>query len=353
MKVLHITDSINKEAGGVGSVVKTYHAGLLKANINSRVAAIDYAGDYSGEYFNSSKRLYENILKIQPDIIHIHGLWNRRFKECLKYSRNNDCKLVLSPYGMTHPWALNKSKFKKFFFKHTVINLNLDYISALISENDDESVHIAEFFNKPKKIFTINNPIETSGMPELKQILHEDYAYIGRISEQKGVNKLIDLWSDLRSKNLTNDSLLNIYGTGYGKYYNEFKRKVNRTAGVRFHGEVYGIAKSNVLLKAKALILNSEFEGQPVIAIEAMAHGLPVICNEKCGLNNEIKNKHCFLVKSTHNPIGEFSKAFEEIDRFEQRARVAMANYTRENYKSIKVISDIIKTYESICDKHF
>ena len=30
-----------------------------------------------------------------------------------------------------------------------------------------------------------------------------------------------------------------------------------------------------------------------------------------------------------------------------------MANYIRENYKSIKVISDIIKAYESICDKHF
>ena len=61
MKVLHIADSINKEAGGVGSVVKTYHTGLLKANINSRVAAIDYAGDYS-----------ENILTPLKDSMKIY-----------------------------------------------------------------------------------------------------------------------------------------------------------------------------------------------------------------------------------------------------------------------------------------
>ncbi len=348
MKVIHIADSISKEAGGVGSVVKAFHNGLLKANIQSRVAACDYIGKTTEEYSNSSKRLYEMLVKFQPNIIHIHGLWNTRLRECLKFSRENTSKLILSPYGMTHPWALSKSKLKKIFFKYAVINLNSKYISAVISENEEESIHISNFFKKSKKIFVVNNPLELSGIPEMGQKRSKDYVYIGRISEQKGVNNLVELWSELTRRDITKDSILNIYGIGFGKYYNEFKRKLSESVGVRFHGQVYGQEKSNVLTSAKALILNSEFEGQPVIAIEAMAHGLPVICNEKCGLNNEIKNEHCFLVRSGLDPIDEFSQAIKNLNNFGEKERIGMKNYIHENYKSTKVTSDIINTYKDI-----
>tara|TARA_B100001063_G_C16755684_1_gene552985 strand:- start:291 stop:1358 length:1068 start_codon:yes stop_codon:yes gene_type:complete len=348
IKVIHIADSVTKKAGGVGSVVKNFHNGLLKANIQSRIAACDYIGENTEEYSNSSNGLYEMLVKFQPNIIHIHGLWNTRLRECLKFTRENTSKLILSPYGMTHPWALKKSKLKKIFFKYAVINLNSKYISAVISENKEESIHISSFFQKSKKIFVINNPLELSDIPEMEQNRGQDYVYIGRISEQKGVNNLVELWSKLTRKNITKDSILNIYGIGFGKYYDEFKRKVDESVGVRFHGQVYGKEKSNVLATAKALILNSEFEGQPVIALEAMAHGLPVICNEKCGLNNEIESKHCFLVKSSLNPIDEFSQAFEKVNSFGEKERVEMKNSIHENYKSIKVIGDIINTYKNI-----
>ena len=350
MKVLHIADSINKEAGGVGSVVNAFHKGLLKANIQSRIATCDYIGETTQEYSNSSKRLYEMLVKFQPNIIHIHGLWNRRLRECFRFCRGNTSKLILSPYGMTHPWALNKSRFKKAFFKFTVIDLNSKYISAVISENEEESIHINSFFRGAKKIFVVNNPLELSDMPQIEQKRSKDYVFIGRISEQKGVNNLVDLWSELTLRNITKGSTLNIYGTGFGKYYSEFKRKVDKSIGVLFHGEIYGQEKSNVLAKANALILNSEFEGQPVIAMEAMAHGLPVICNEKCGLNKEIKNKYCFLVESSLNPINEFSRAFESVNNFAEQERIKMKNYIYQNYILTKVVSDIISTYKDILE---
>ena len=34
----------------------------------------------------------------------------------------------------------------------------------------------------------------------------------------------------------------------------------------------------------------SEFEGLPMMALESMSFGVPIICNQNCGLNLEIQN---------------------------------------------------------------
>ena len=60
--------------------------------------------------------------------------------------------------------------------------------------------------------------------------------------------------------------------------------------------------KTNVLNKSKALLMMSEFEGLPMMALESMSFGVPIICNQNYGLNLEIQNGLVFslLKKEDH-----------------------------------------------------
>ena len=146
---------------------------------------------------------------------------------------------------MTHPWALSKSKLKKIFFKYAVINLNSKYISAVISENEEESIHISNFFKKSKKYLSLIILLNYLEYLKWDKNAARIMFTLDEYQSKKVFNNLVELWSELSRRDITKDSILNIYGIGFGKYYNEFKRKLSESVGVRFHGQVYGQEKSN------------------------------------------------------------------------------------------------------------
>lgn len=202
MKVLHVAESINKNSGGVGTVINHLHQGLRKKGIESNIASRDEKNDTSllknlndkekKKYFHIHHDLKQLLTKINPELIHIHGLWNTYCKPCMKFSHENKVKIILSPHGMTHPWALNRSKIKKKIYKFFVLNnvlKKLDGIHALTSE---ESESIKVFTNKSPKVYIVPNPTETH-KKDICFKSRKNIIFMGRIAEQKGINKILDL----------------------------------------------------------------------------------------------------------------------------------------------------------------
>lgn len=50
--------------------------------------------------------------------------------------------------------------------------------------------------------------------------------------------------------------------------------------GIHFHGPVHGTEKEYLFNTARALVISSESEGLPTVALEALARGVPVICSQ-------------------------------------------------------------------------
>lgn len=101
--------------------------------------------------------------------------------------------------------------------------------------------------------------------------------YVGRLSEEKGIQVLLDAWHDARPDGLK----LVVVGDGPLRRHLEASAPV----GVRFVGRMEPDQVRQLMLAARGLVLPSVcYEGQPVVLLEALASGLPVVISEIGGI---------------------------------------------------------------------
>ena len=360
MRVLHVAESIGINSGGVGVVVEHLHKGLDEKGIESCIVTQSSIDDIDALYgcdnqkhskFYQIKNNLEFLLsEIKPEIIHIHGLWNIHSHACINFSKRNKTRVILSPHGMTHPWALNVSKLKKKIYKLLVLDNLIDKIDAFLALTDEESQSINNFVNNTSKIYVVPNPIKIH-----KEVINvkdrKDIIFIGRITEQKGVNKMLSPWKDIFEKNKCLENRLNIYGDGEGSYFREFEKQLKVTPHAAYHGPIYGKNKTNVLNKSKALLMMSEFEGLPMMALESMSFGVPIICNQNCGLNLEIQNGLVFSLLKKEDHLDRLGNILQNLESYSLSDAKKLIAHTEKYYSYDKVIDDMINVYTRVCSE--
>lgn len=106
---------------------------------------------------------------------------------------------------------------------------------------------------------------------------------VGRLDYQKGFDRLIKAWKMLQQSGRFNDWKLDIFGQG------EWKDMLNSMInGYGIAGTVSINAPTKQIgdeyAKSSMLVMSSNYEGFPMVMIEAMACGLPVVSFDfKCG----------------------------------------------------------------------
>ncbi|MBS3198662.1 glycosyltransferase [Turicibacter bilis] len=163
--------------------------------------------------------------------------------------------------------------------------------------------------------------------------------YVGRISEEKGLNDLIHSIKEIKNINLT------IIGNGY--YEDELKRqikKLNIQDRVEFKGPIkWGDLLFNELRKNAILVLPSYSEGLPLVILEAMSQGVVVIGSNIPGISEIIddgENGLLFKVRSSEdlvNKINQLRCNPEMYLKLRENGFITATNNTFE--KQIKKIS--------------
>jgi len=160
--------------------------------------------------------------------------------------------------------------------------------------------------------------------------------FVGRLSEEKGINTLLQAWSTL-------DDQAQLKVAGTGPLDGLLVGKNNVVAlGRQNAGEV-----SHLMQQAAFLVLPSEwYEGFPLVLVEAFAHGLPVLASRLGSMADIIKDGETGVLFTPGDADDLASKAKWLLDNPQQvrklgdnARRVFLEKYTAEqNYAELMAI---------------
>ncbi|GAB4515144.1 MAG: hypothetical protein Tsb0013_19630 [Phycisphaerales bacterium] len=102
------------------------------------------------------------------------------------------------------------------------------------------------------------------------------FLYIGRLTERKGMDILIDAYTRYR-RAVDEPWPLTVCGKG------PFEDQLQATEGVDFRGFVQPTDLPDIKLNAGCLLLPARLDSWPLVVVESCAAGLPVVCSTSCG----------------------------------------------------------------------
>jgi glycosyltransferase involved in cell wall biosynthesis len=257
------------------------------------------------------------------DVIHIHEHRSLLAVFVHYYAKKYKVPYILQSHGSVFPHFQNKG-LKKFFdlvFGDKI----LKDASQLIALTETEAKQYMQMGIDESKICIIPNGInleEFENLPE-KGEFRKKYSikdsdkiilFLGRIDKIKGIDFLIDSFSQLRSE--LNNVKLVIVGPKVDEYYPLMIEKVktlNLTDSVLFTGPLYGWEKKTAYVDSNILAYPSIFEIFGLVPFEAIMCVIRrVIVTDGCGCGEIVNEANCGnLVK--YGDVSDLTKKIKAI----------------------------------------
>lgn len=348
MKIIYLCDSITNGAG-IERIV------LVKANYLADI--LGYKVTIITSYNKSKETYYEisdkiKIIDLKVDLKKISGILNyrRKLKKEIEKLKPNIIFIPTAKEGFIVPFIDKKIyKVREIHFNkksRSIQNKNsnllkkilvyyFDKIEDFIVNRYDKLVVLTEEDKlnwKHSNIEVINN-CKTLKSSKVSSLENKTAIAVGRLDYQKGFDLLIEAWSLIKNK----DWKLEIYGDGPEKEKLFFKiKKLGLENQIFLKGTTKNIEEK--FLNSSIYILSSRHEGLPLVLLEAMEYGLPIVSFEcPCGPKDILKNNSFgFLVKNgmvdeLANKIQELMNSLELRKKFGKSGKLESEKYSLES----------------------
>lgn len=289
------------------------------------------------------------IKKVNPDVVH-----------CQSTQMGLPCflakKFFKTPYvvlGQGSDIYLHW-KFKKII--HKFVFNNADKVIAL---TEDMKKKIQESYKKD--VFVISSGINLEhfenlskeiARSKLKINLNEKVIiFVGSLQIVKGLKYLIEAFKIVKYK----IPELKLILVGEGDERKELERLVKKNQlekQITFMGNVLNNNIPEYMTASDIFVLPSLSEGFPLVILEAMASGLPIIATNVRGISEIIKEGENGFLVEPKNPEQIAEKILYLLPDEKLRERISLHN--REKVKSYSwdfVVGDLLKIY-SLCLKN-
>ncbi|MDP0507231.1 MAG: glycosyltransferase [Fusobacterium sp. JB019] len=289
-------------------------------------------------------KIYKKLKKIKPDIVIIFsfeismlvGVFISPFLKNIKFI-NRQLNLISKS---------NFSCLRKIFLKIAYGNFN-----KIISQSKDMTEDLMKNIKISKeKIIEINNPVNFKEIKELSEKKMEiefnsknkNLLCVGRLSRQKGFDKIIEIMKLFKGTNIK------LYILGIGK---ERKNLDNMIEKYDLEGTVFLLGRKRnpyiYMKNADLFILSSRYEGFPNSLLEAGVCGLYSICNDSPGGINEI------IEEGINGNIIDFNNKLEVKNiilknLYEDKNKDKIRNIVLDRYNLEKIIGKYSKLLENI-----
>lgn len=279
LKVLHVIEGIQESCGISRFVIETVRElrflgadAVIATTKNWNVPADDLVL-FQTQFPEAA------ATDFKPDLVHLHGCWNRYIHRVAVWCRRNDVPYFLSPHGAWTPWAMEFHAWKKriawWLYQKTDAQRAVCFHVTVASETEDVKRlgFSQEVVVAPLGIHVKDHDNETSqGLLDEKILL-----YLGRLHFKKNVHGLLKVWQRLPKEIKTGWKLVIAGKTGPDNP--EYLQQLQELADsdCEFVGEVVGNEKEVLYSRASLYILPSFSENFGVVVLEALAAGTPVI----------------------------------------------------------------------------
>jgi len=294
---------------------------------------VDMAGGISNK-LKAAKRIFglgdikhsfNRILNdFNPDIVHLHNIHSYISPVVAKMAKQRGCRVVwtLHDYKLVCPsysCLLNgkpcekcighskKAVFKNHCLKGSTVASAMAYLEArcwnrnVLEKYTDAFICPSNFMSskmkkdgfKENKLHVVCNHID----PAKQQLFasfnaeREDYyTYVGRLSPEKGVEKLIDVASKL-------PYTLKIAGDG--PLMSQLQVKYGNLKNIEFLGKQNAQQVAQLLSKAQFSVVPSEcYDNNPLSVIESLCAGTPVVGAKIGGIPELLDDSNGIIFKS-------------------------------------------------------
>jgi glycosyltransferase involved in cell wall biosynthesis len=283
MKILHITNSIDKSAGGPSRSVPQTCIELAKLGISIELVTQESADMVDIEESSHLTVQYRSIKELfiygsrlsakDVDLIHLQHIWNPYIQVMAFWAFQKKIPYIITPRGMLEPWIMDNNPWKKkialFLYQKKAIQ-RAAHIHATAQMEEDNIKELG--FSNPISI--IPNGIDLSEVKKVKeQHGSKKIVFLSRIHPKKGIELLLEAWR----KTDTKDWTLEIAGNGETAYIKTLTQSAEDLKNVNFVGPQYGEAKWDFLRSADVMVLPTYSENFGIVVAEALAIGVPVI----------------------------------------------------------------------------
>lgn len=224
------------------------------------------------------------------------------------------------------------------FIQNKIVKLN-DKLENVITISEFSEKILRNTLRKNVNIERIYNPIDIDkNFKKINPNKNEYYLYVGRISQEKGVDLFCRAVTELNLKGI-------IVGDGKEKEKLEKQYPNIEFTGWKNKNEVKEYMKG-----AKTLIFPSRwYEGAPLTVLEAMSIGIPCIvsnCSSAVDyISEEMKEKQIFDVHDIENLKEKILEGQKDII---ETSTKMYNHFWKKLYKNDIYILNIIENYEKI-----
>jgi len=306
-------------------------------------------GKKKGFDLNVLSKLYKLVRSQEPNVVHIHlNMSMYYFLPLIPLFKKT--KFFFTIHNTFGPHKKLLANFNRLPFYRRVSNICLTEGIYKLFHEEFPKLHFYKIENGIKRE---NNKQYYEDLKKEIEKLKVGYKYIylfvGRFSYQKNIPLLLDVFSDASLA----DSKLIIIGDGN----EETKTTVIRHSALTNNRIQYLGKKKNIfdyMNSVDALVLTSRHEGLPIVILEALSVGLPIISSPVGGILDVIDNKiNGFLAKGLTKQ--DILEAIAEFRLLEPSQIDIMKNNNHNKFSnkySIEVCSEKhIRLYTEVC-KH-
>ncbi len=321
------------------------------------------------------RKAAEKVLdSFQPDVVHLHNVHSYLSPLIGELAHNrgirvvwtlHDYKLLCPAYSCRRPEGDNCEEciagsmkvINHACMKGSRIGSVMAYIEARVwnrprlTSMTDMFVAPSEFMRNKmleggfphRKITTICNFIDPEKLSLIETVPVEEnpdnyFCYVGRLSDEKGTETMLAAAAEAG---------INLKVAGEGPLLSTLLKKYESTPGISFLGHLEAAQVSELLRKAKASVLPSEwYENNPLGIIESLCCGTPVIGAAIGGIPELIDSANGITFSSGN--VEELTSIFRNFSHRRSFQRKEIAKKARERFRRETHYRHLLQAYKGI-----